>query len=71
MIDSSDVISYDNGWQAGYEMGFSDCKEKLMKVLRLVALRAVEKVNPGLYVIPEEKLRKIMIEAGLDEEFLD
>ena len=32
MIDSSDVISYDNGWQAGYEMGFSDCKEKLMKV---------------------------------------
>ena len=68
MIDSSDVISYDNGWQAGYEMGFSDCKEKLMKVLRLVALRAVEK---GLYVIPEEKLRKIMIEAGLDEEFLD
>lgn len=71
MIDSSDVVSYDNGWQAGYEMGFSDCKEKLMKVLRLVALRAVEKENPGLYIIPEEKLRKIMIETGLDEEFLD
>lgn len=71
MIDSSDVVSYDNGWQAGYEMGFSDCKEKLMKVLRLVALRTAEKENPGLYVIPEEKLRKIMIEAGLDEEFLD
>lgn len=71
MIDSSDVVSYDNGWQAGYEMGFSDCKEKLMKVLRLVALRTAEIENPGLYVIPEEKLRKIMIEAGLDEEFLD
>lgn len=71
MIDSSDVISYDNGWQAGYEMGFSDCKEKLMKVLEKVTLRTAEKENPGLYVIPEEKLRKIMIEAGLDEEFLD
>lgn len=71
MIDSSDVVSYDNGWQAGYEMGFSDCKEKLMKVLREVALRVAEKENPGLYVIPDEKLRKIIIEAGLDEELLD
>ena len=58
MIDSSDVISYDNGWQAGYEMGFSDCKEKLMKVLRLVALRAVEKENPGTV---EEKIEKIIL----------
>ena len=71
MIDSSDVISYDNGWQAGYEMGFSDCKEKLMKVLRSVALRAAEHENPGLYVISDEKLRKIVIEAGLDEGLLD
>lgn len=71
MIDSSDTISYDNGWNAGYAMGFSDCKEELMKVLEKVALRAAEKENPGLYVISEEKLRKIMIEAGLDEEFLD
>lgn len=71
MIDSSDVISYDNGWQAGYAMGFSDCKEELIKALRKVALRAAANENPGLYVIPEEKLRKIMIESGLDEEFLD
>lgn len=34
MIDSSDVVSYNNGWQAGYEMGFSDCKEKLMKAIK-------------------------------------
>ena len=47
MIDSSDVVSYDNGWQAGYEMGFSDCKEKLMNVLEKVALRAAAKENPG------------------------
>ena len=71
MIDSSDVISYDNGWQAGYEMGFSDCKEKLMNVLEKVALRAAAKENPGLYVIPDEKLRQIIIEAGLDEGLLD
>lgn len=71
MIDSSDTISYDNGWYAGYEMGFSDCKEELMKVLRKVALRAATHENPGLYVIPDEKLKKIMIEAGLDEELLD
>ena len=71
MMDSSDVVSYDNGWQAGYEMGFSDCKEKLMNVLEKVALRAAAKENPGLYVIPDEKLRQIMIEAGLDEGLLD
>lgn len=71
MIDSSDVISYDNGWHAGYKTGFSDCKEELMKVLRKVALRAATHENPGLYIIPDEKLNKIMIEAGLDKEFLD
>lgn len=71
MIDSSDVVSYDNGWQAGYEMGFSDCKKKLRNALRIIAYRAAVHENPGPYVIPEEKLRKIMIEAGLDERFLD
>lgn len=71
MIDSSDVVSYDNGWNAGYKMGFSDCKEELMKVLKEVALRAATHENPGLYVIPDEKLRKIMVEAGLGEELLD
>ena len=42
-----------------------------MNVLEKVALRAAAKENPGLYVIPDEKLRQIMIEAGLDEGLLD
>lgn len=58
MIDSSDVVSYDNGWQAGYEMGFSDCKEKLMKVLRLVALRAVEKRKSWIIRYSRRKVKK-------------
>ena len=71
MIDSAETTAYEDGKDIGYEEGFKECKENLIEVIESLAYQVAQYQNPGRYEYSDETLKSIMIDAGLDERYLD
>lgn len=70
MIDSNETIMYENGRDCGYEEGFDDCRSELMKVIKSLAYEVAKHECPEQYEYSKEKIKSIMLCAGLDKKYL-
>ena len=71
MIDSQETTIYEEGCDSGYEKGFNDCKEDLMEVIESLANDVASYMYPRHYEFSEGLIKDIMLEAGLDEKYLE
>ena len=71
MIDSQETTIYEEGCDSGYEKGFNDYKEDLMEIIESLANDVASYMYPGYYEFSEDLIKDIMLEAGLDEKYLE
>lgn len=71
MINSQETTLYEECCDSGYEKGFNDCKEDLMEVIESLANDVASYMYPGYYEFSEDLIKDIMLEAGLDEKYLE
>ena len=55
----------------GYIKGFDDCKSELMEVIESLAYQVALYKYPSQDAYSDEQLNSIMLEAGLDEDYLE
>lgn len=68
MIDSRETNAYEDGWDAGYSIGYDDCKQELLSVIRSLAYKVATYLYPRQYGYSDEQIKDIAAWAGLREE---